>query len=82
MILRRAVCVQEVLCQERERCEGLQTQLSRMASTHETLRSKVTELEEANAVLQRENEELHSTAMPTGPSYRSALLQDKVWCSH
>ena len=74
--------MQEVLCQERERCEGLQVQLNRVATTHEALRSKVTELEEANAVLQRENEELHSTATPAGPPYRSALLLEKVWHRH
>ena len=58
---------------ERERCEGLQAQLSGVTTAHEALRSKVVELEEANAALQRENEELHNTAVPAGPSYRSAL---------
>jgi peptidoglycan hydrolase CwlO-like protein len=60
---------EEVVCQERERCEGLQAQLSGVATAHEALRSKVVELEEANAALQRENEELHNTAVPAGPSY-------------
>ena len=70
------VCVwQEVLEQERERRNELQSQLSNLRATQEGLRSKVTNLEESNAMLLRENEELHSAAVPPGPSYRS-VLQD------
>ena len=71
--------LQAVLGEEKERREQLQTQLSELTAAHNSLRSKVAELEEGNAVLQRENEELHSAALPPGPSYRSgfiAVLQD------
>lgn len=63
------VCVQEALDQERERCAAIQAQLSNMASTEETMRSKVMELEESNLKLQSENIELHSIAVASGPSY-------------
>ena len=52
------------------RMEQLQTQLSDVNAASNSLRSKVVELEEGNAVLQRENEELHSATLPSGPAYR------------
>ena len=67
--------MQELLSRERERQEQLQEQLSSLMAEQATLRSKVTELEKNNVLLQRENEELHGAAatMPTvaGPPYRS-----------
>ena len=68
--------MQEALGQERRRREQLQAQLSGLIATHNSLRSKVVELEQGNAVLQRENEELHSATLPSGPSYRSACATD------
>lgn len=71
--------LQAALGEEKQRREQLQTQLSELTAAHNSLRSKVAELEEGNVVLQRENEELHSAALPPGPSYRSgsiAVLQD------
>ena len=65
---------QTALGEERAHREELAAKLAELTAAHNSLRSKVTELEEGNAVLQRENEELHNAALPPGgPSYRSVV---------
>ena len=71
---------QVTLGEDRQRREQLVEQLAELTAAQNSLRSKVAELEEGNAVLRRENEELHSAALSPGPSYRSVacpVLQDK-----
>jgi hypothetical protein len=60
---------QVTLGEDRQRREQLAEQLAELTAAQNSLRSKVAELEEGNAVLRRENEELHSAALSPGPSY-------------
>lgn len=60
-----------MLCAEKLKYDNLQEQLTCLMAEEHTLRSKVIELQKNNKLLQRENEELNSVTIPTGPSYRS-----------
>lgn len=60
-----------MLCAEKLKYDNLQEQLTSLMAEEHTLRSKVIELQKNNKLLQRENEELNSVTIPTGPSYRS-----------
>jgi hypothetical protein len=70
------------LGEERQRREQLAEQLAELTAAHKSLRSKVAEVEEGNAVLRRENEELHSAALSPGPSYSTPYRPSAIPSLH